>query len=83
MEFNPLPKKILISPIEEKTQSESGIITSTKKDTKYSLGVCIRVGENCGCLKEGQTIAFNPRSANKFEEYLILDYEAVIGILEE
>jgi len=84
--FKPFPNKVLVKPINDE-QEVNGIIIGLKKQTKHELGEVISVGEDCGSIKISDVIVFSKIHNAKYTEasvdYLIVDYDNILGILEK
>lgn len=80
--LEPLPEKVLVKPIDDE-DVVNGIIISVKKQTKHITGEVIAVGSECPNVLVGDTVVFSKLGTVKFEEYLIIDYENILGTLKE
>lgn len=80
-----LNDNVMVSQVREEVEDKNGLLLSSKdkKDLRYEKGLVIRVGENCGKLKEGDIVYYD--SARAFpvrvdgEKRSIVRYGSIVG----
>lgn len=91
MNFKPLGKRVLVARLEEETKTSSGIIIPDNAKEKPLMGVVKAIGskvaEECQCIKEGDTVVFGKYKGSEIkldnEEFIVLDLEDVLGIINK
>ncbi len=91
MEFKPLGKRVLVERLEEETKTSSGIIIPDNAKEKPLMGVVKAIGgkvsEECGCIKDGDTVVFGKYKGSEIKldnkEYIVLDFEDILGIMSK
>lgn len=89
MSIRPIGNRVLIKPLKVEEKTVSGIIlTSSPSKANPNVGEVIAVGngEDVKVLKVGDHIIHSEYAGTKVkdnnEEYTIIDFDAVLGIIE-
>lgn len=91
MKFKPLGERILVERLEEESKTSSGIIIPDNAKEKPLMGKIKAVGkkisDGCKCVAEGDIIVFGKYKGTEIKleskEYIVLDLEDVLGILDK
>lgn len=82
--FVPLPNKVLVEPLPPE-DNKNGIILHVKKQTKHELGRAVSVGSECLNVTQNDIVVFSKIGNAKYQEdnkeYLIIDYDNILGVL--
>ncbi|MBZ7987610.1 co-chaperone GroES [Campylobacter canadensis] len=85
MNFTPLNKRVLIKRLEETKTTASGIIIPDNAKEKPQQGEVIAVASEIQDIKKGDKVVFGKYAGSEIklenENYLILSYEDILGIL--
>ena len=82
MNIKPIGNRILVELKKEEETTISGIILSSdssKNENTATVIACGNIEEN---IKIGDKVIFKKNSGEKVEDYLILDIDDVLGIIE-
>lgn len=88
MKFRPIGERTLVKPVEREEKTASGIVLpETAKDQPQTAEV-VAVGDSQnGGVSEGNLVIFARYSGTKIklddEEYLVLDSDDLLGVIEE
>lgn len=91
MKFKPLGERILVERLEEESKTSSGIIIPDNAKEKPLMGrvkaVGNKISDGCKCVVEGDTIVFGKYKGTEIKleskEYIVLELEDVLGILDK
>lgn len=91
MKFTPLGERVLIQRLEEDTKTSSGIIIPDNVKEKPLMGKIEALGEKaikeCPALKKDQVVMFEKYKGSEVkldnEEYIVLEVEDILGIIEK
>ena len=89
MKFRPVGKRALLQPVEqEEEKTVSGIVLPQTAKEKPQTARVIRIGDlEDGRISEGDLVVFAKYSGTKVrldeEDYLILDSDDLLGVVEE
>jgi len=86
MNFKPLGERVLVERTEVENKTASGIIIPDNAKEKPQTAKVVAVGDKVEDVRVGDTIMFEQYRGTELkldgEEYLILNIENVIGILD-
>lgn len=91
MKFTPLGERVLIQRLEEDTKTSSGIIIPDNAKEKPLMGKIKALAEKatkeCPALKKDQVVMFEKYKGSEVkldnEEYIVLEVEDILGIIEK
>ena len=87
MKFRPIGERTLVKPVEREKKTGSGIVLpETAKDQPQTAEVVAVGNSQSGGVSEGNLVIFARYSGTKIkldEEYLILDSDDLLGVIEE
>lgn len=88
MKFRPIGERALVKPIEQEEMTASGIfLPQTAKEKPQTARVVATGTSNGATVYEGDTVIFARFSGTKIrlddEDYLILDADDLLGVVEE
>ncbi len=86
MDFKPLGKRVLVKRLEDSNTTTSGIIIPDNAKEKPQQGEIVAVSDEIKDVKVGDKVAFGKYSGNEIKiganEYMILNYDDIFGILK-
>jgi len=86
MNFKPLGERVLVERTEVENKTASGIIIPDNAKEKPQTAKVVAIGDKVEDVRVGDTIMFEQYRGTELklegEEYLILNIENVIGILD-
>jgi chaperonin GroES len=88
MKLRPVGKRALVKPVEQEETTASGIVLPQTAKKKPQTARVVAIGDSeDGRIKEGDLVVFARYSGTKItldnEDYLILDSDDLLGIVEE
>jgi chaperonin GroES len=88
MNFRPIGKRALVKPVEQEEKTASGIVLPQTAKEKPQTARIIAIGDSeNGGVSEGDLVVFARYSGAKInlndEDYLILDSDDLLGVVEE
>ncbi len=88
MKFKPLGERALVKMIEREQQTESGIVLPDTAKEKPQTAEVVAVGESEEVkVSEGDVIVFAKYSGTEIrlngDDYMILDAEDILGVVED
>lgn len=90
MKFRPLGERILIERVEEDTKTSSGIIIPDNAKEKPLIGIVKALGakvKDNKVLKENDKVVFGKYKGAEIKldskEYIVLELEDVLGVIEK
>ncbi len=88
MKLRPIGKRALVKPVEQEEKTTSGIVLPQTAKGKPQTAKVIRIGDlENGKVSEGDLVVFAKYSGTEItlddEDYLILDSDDLLGIVEE
>ncbi|MCA1739436.1 MAG: co-chaperone GroES [Actinobacteria bacterium] len=88
MNFRPIGKRALVKPVEQEEKTASGIVLPQTAKEKPQTASIIAIGDSeNGGVSEGDLVVFARYSGAKInlndEDYLILDSDDLLGVVEE
>jgi len=88
MKFRPIGERTLVKPVAREKKTGSGIVLpETAKDQPQTAEVVAVGNSQNGGVSEGNLVIFARYSGTKIklddEEYLILDSDDLLGVIEE
>ncbi len=88
MKLRPIGERALVKPVEQEEKTASGIVLPETAKDKPQTARIVAIGDfEDGKVKEGDLVVFARYSGTGItldgEDYLILDAEGLLGIVEE
>lgn len=88
MKFRPIGERTLVKPVEREEKTASGIVLPETARDQPQMAEVVAIGDSQnGGASEGNLVIFARYSGTKIklddEEYLILDSDDLLGIIEE
>lgn len=88
MKFRPIGERTLVKPVEREEKTASGIVLPETARDQPQMAEVVAIGDSQnGGASEGNLVIFTRYSGTKIklddEEYLILDSDDLLGIIEE
>ncbi len=88
MKFRPVGERALVKPEEQEEKTASGIVLPQTAKSKPQIARVITIGsQDNGAVSEGDLVVFARYSGTEInldgEDYLILDSDDLLGIVEE
>jgi chaperonin GroES len=88
MKLRPVGQRALVKPVEQEETTASGIVLPQTAKEKPQIARVIAIGDlENGSISEGDLVVFAKYSGTKIkldnEDYLILDSDDLLGVVEE
>lgn len=87
MKIEPMGDMVLIEPIKNKKETDSGFLMTEVENEKPEQGKVFAVGENVKKLKKGDVVVFSPYGPNEItidnKDYLIAKEEDILARIKK